>query len=444
MSYGLRPFKGAEKVKAQLGRRFSYQVVLFCPYIPFRGRRFQKVNINTGLISLKAIETIKKEERVMKVMKVFTIFASIYSLSILIGIHPVLSQGMSNYELEQEVKALKEKMEGISVLSDKLTLYGAIELDYSYADDSDTGDNTVNDSTSDLDIGTVELGLETAFHEYVTGNFILKGEALDTDNDRIFWDEATITIQKEGFPIYFVGGKRGQPFGMFESHLINDPVTQDCYEIAKTGVTVGYTTEYLGLDISVTMYRGEVLMAHLSEAEYDFTRDNNPTTYEETDEVGSYIGNITISPVDTFMLSAYLNSEPGDGNRNETAGMSVHYEIGMITLGAEYIAAISREKHFTDNKEYNESAWFIGVAYKAADPLEIAARYEVFDDDITGEQDGHLTDRYGLGFTYTLFENDRFAANLMGEYRTSNFEKESGSNADDSLNEAFLKLAIEF
>jgi len=355
---------------------------------------------------------------------------------------PASSEGMSNYELEQEVKALKEKIE-VRSSPVGLSFSGAIELDYSYADDSDTADNTVNDSTSDLDIGTVELGLEAAFHEYVTGNFILKGEALDTDDDRVFWDEATITIQKEGFPIYFVGGKRGQPFGVFESHLINDPITQDCYEIAKTGATIGYTTEHLGLDISATIYKGEELMTHLVDSEYGFERDKSPT-YEETDDVSSYIGNITISPVEGLDLAGYYDSEPGDGERNETAGISVHYEIGKVTLDAEYIAAISREKHFTDNKEYNESAWFAAIAFQAMEPLEIAARYEAFDDNIGGEQDGHLTDRYSIGFTYTLFENDSFATNLMGEYRISNYEKQSGSIADNKLNEAFLKLAIEF
>ena len=358
---------------------------------------------------------------------------------------PALSEGMSNYELEQEIKTLKEKIEGISDLSDRLTFSGAIELDFSYADDHDIGNNTVNDSSSDLDIGTVELGLEAAFHEYVTGNFILKGEALDTDDDRVFWDEATISIQKEGIPLYFVGGKRGQSFGMFETHLINDPITQDCYEIAKTGVTIGYTIESLGLDISATVYKGEELMTHLNDAEYGFARDNSPA-YEETDDVSSYIGNITISPVEALMLSAYYDSEPGDGDRNETAGISAHYEIRMVTLDAEYIAALSREKHFTDNKEYKESAWFGAVAYQATEPLEIAARYEAFDDDITGEQDSHLTDRYSIGFTYTLFKKDDFATNLMGEYRVSNFEVESGNpnGVDDKVNEAFLRLAIEF
>ena len=80
------------------------------------------------------------------------------------------------------------------------------------------------------------------------------------------------------------------------------------------------------------------------------------------------------------------------------------------------------------------------------EPLEIAARYETFDDDITGEQDGHLTDRYSAGFTYTLLKKDTFATSLMGEYRINNFEVESGNpnGVDDKVNEAFLRLAIEF
>jgi hypothetical protein len=240
----------------------------------------------------------------MKIIKKgMVIFASIFALSILIGAQPALSEGMSNYELEQEIKALKEKIESAGVPGG-LSFSGAIELDYSYADDSDTGDNTINDSTSDLDIGTVELGIEAAFHEYVTGNFILKGENLDSDSNT-FWDEATITIQKEEFPFYFVGGKRGQAFGVFESHLINDPITQDCYEIAKTGATIGYTIGSLGLDISATVYKGEELMTHLVEAGYGFERNNSPT-YAETDDLSSYIGNITISPLDALLLCYQL------------------------------------------------------------------------------------------------------------------------------------------
>ena len=388
----------------------------------------------------------------MKAMKKgLVLLFVVFCVTLWTGTHSAFSES-SNYELEQRIKQLEERVgvaeeaeeAGIGRLTDRISLSGTIELDYSYADDSNIGDNTVNDSTSDLDIGTVELGLEVGFHEYVRGNFILKGESLDSESN-IFWDEATITIQKEGFPLYFVGGKRTQSFGLFETHLINDPIAQDCYEIAKTGATVGFTPGMVGLNISVTAYKGEELMAKLTGAEYGAARDTSPT-YETTDDVSSYIGNISLLPMEGLILAVYYDSEPGDGNRNETAGASVHYEMGKFTLDAEYIAALSREKHFTDNKEYKESAWFAAVVYQAMDPLEIAGRYEVFDDDITGDQDGHLTERYSIGFTYTLFEKDDFATNLMGEYRISNFEVEPGNpnGVDDDVNEFFARLAIEF
>lgn len=363
---------------------------------------------------------------------------------IIIGLQPVLAA--SNTELEERIEALEKESPSGSVvigkISDRITLSGAIELDYSYAEDGDLSDNTINQSSSDLDIGAVELGLEADLHEYVSANLLLKGEALDSD-DKIFWDEVFFTIQKQDFPVYFVGGKRAQPFGMFESLFINDPITCDLYEVAKTGATFGATFEPFGIDISATLYKGETLIDRVSDAGYGFTRDNTPG-YTAKDDVNSYILNMSLSPVENLSLSVYFNSEPGDGNRNTTAGVSAHYEIADFILDGEYIGAINRENHFTDNQEYKESAWFISLGYQIMDPLVAAIRYESFDDGQNGDQDGHIDYRYALGLTYTLFENDNFACSLSGEYRKSEFELSSGSNADDNLNEFFARLAIEF
>ena len=291
-------------------------------------------------------------------------------------------------QLEEKVEKQGEKTELLGKVGENITFSGAIELDYSYTDPRDT--TVVNsDSTSDLNIGAAELGLEVCFHEYVTGNFILKGEDLD-DNDRVFWDEATITIQKEGFPLYFVGGKRGQPFGMFESHLISDTITQDCYEIAKTGATVGFVPGILGLDISATVYRGDTLIEHLDEAEV-----GAEVVIPDNDDVSSFIANITMEPAEGLLLSAYWDSEPGNDERNETLGGTVHYEFWKVSLDAEYIGATKREK--IAGEEHKESAWFAAAALQVIDSLEIAVRYEAFDDDITGDQDGHLANRYSIG-----------------------------------------------
>jgi hypothetical protein len=364
---------------------------------------------------------------------------------IVAGLQPVLAA--SNAELEKRIEALeKVPPSGSGVLgqiSDRITLSGAIELDYSYASDGDLSDNTSNQSSSDLDIGTVEIGLEADLHEYVSANFLLKGEALDSDDEKIFWDEVFFTIQKEDFPVYFIGGKRPQPFGTFESLFINDTITCDLYEIVKTGATIGATFEPFGIEISATLYKGETLIDRVSDVGYGFTRDNS-TGYAASDDVESYILNMSLSLVENLTLSAYFDSEPGDSDRNTTAGVSAHYEIAGLILDGEYIGAIDREKHFTDNREYNESAWFVSLGYQILDPLLAAIRYENFDDDQNGDQDGHLNYRYSIGLTYTLFDNDNFACSLSGEYRKSEYELSSGSSADDDLNEFFARIAVEF
>jgi len=354
---------------------------------------------------------------------------------------------MSNDALEQKVAEIEQKIQTSTIAGaasawlDIISISGVLELDFSYRDPSDLNDAD-SDSSSEFDIGTAELALEVKFHEWVTGNVTLKGETLD-ENDRVFWDEAAITVQKEGFPLYFVGGKRTQPFGVFNSRFINDPLTQDCYEIVKTGATIGLTRAVGGLDVSATIYKGEVLADKVSEAACGWTRDPDPNP-DPTDDVNSYIVNLSLAPLEGLSLSAYFDSEPGQQGRNNTMGGSITYQAGMVAFDAEYITAVARELHMTDGREYKESAWFASVACQVMDPLEIALRYEAFDDDMEGDQDGHLENRYSLGANYTLFEKGDFAATLMLEYRRSTYEKADGSAAQDGADEIFARLAFEF
>jgi len=343
----------------------------------------------------------------------------------------------SNADLEKRVEMLEQKSTSGSLgqISDRITLSGAIELDYTHSRKS-------NESSSDLDIGTVELGLEAALHEYVTANITLKGESLDSD-DNFFVDEAFFTIQKQGMPVYFIGGKRALAFGTFESQLINDPITCELYEAVKTGATVGATYDALGIDVSATIYKGEAMISQISDAEYGFTRDN-ASGYTAKDDINSFILNMTLSPIENFTVSAYFDSEPGESDRNTTAGLSAHYEIADFILDGEYIGALNREKHFTDDKEYDESAWFVSVGYQVCEPLMAAIRYESFDDDQSGDQDDHLSYRYSIGASYTLFAEDDFACTIAGEYRKSEFELASGSSAEDSVDEFFARLSVEF
>ncbi|MCP4721521.1 MAG: LbtU family siderophore porin [Desulfobacteraceae bacterium] len=373
----------------------------------------------------------------------------IYGLAIILLVSLMGNQKVfceSVPDLEQRVKVLEQNAEskktGPKEIWDRFSVFGTIELDYSYLNDNDLSDNTLGDSESDLDIGTIELGLEANLHKYVTAVALLKGEALDSDDDRIFWDEVFFTFAKQGMPVYFTGGKRVQPFGVYESLFINDPITQDLYEINKTGATIGFfNEEMLNMDISFTIYKGEILTNRIHEAEYGWERDNTPG-YEETNDLSSYIASASFSPMEGMSLSAYFNSEPGETERNTTLGASFHWEIANFIADAEYIGALNREKHVADNKEYTESAWVTSLGYQVLDSLVLAVRYEGFYAD--KKQAGNLDYRYGLGATYSLFKNDDFACNLLGEYRRTEYESSAGNTVDSDLNEFFARIALEF
>ena len=167
-------------------------------------------------------------------------------------------------------------------------------------------------------------------------------------------------------------------------------------------------------------------------------------SYAETNDISSFIGNITLAPTEGISLAVFYNSEPGDNQRNNTLGGSFHFEISRLTLDLEHITALQRERKAVDFREHKESALSGAVAFQFTEQLKAAIRYEVFDDDIPGNQDGHLKDRYSLGAAYNLFKKDSFVTSLMAELRRSNFEKAVGSAVDDSLTEFFAKLAIEF
>ena len=79
----------------------------------------------------------------------------------------------------------------------------------------------------------------------------------------------------------------------------------------ELGLVHGY-----GLDISATIYSGEVLIGHLVESEYGYERDNSPT-YEETNDVNSYILNIAMEPtVGKYSRSNYEKAQGSTADNN--------------------------------------------------------------------------------------------------------------------------------
>ena len=333
--------------------------------------------------------------------------------------------------------AAEENPTFLKSLEYKAIMSGVVELNYEYIEVSDTEHET-SESTSDLFISSVELALRVTFDEWVKTKIVVNAEDVGKEggDNKIRLDEAIVTLECPWLSLYLIGGKTILPFGVFEDHMISGTLTEDVYEVDDVGITLGLASDFLGLDFSITVYEGQNIIENLNDFEtHEFGADR-----KEDDDVSSFITNVTLEPVEEMLtLSAFYDSEPGDGKRNQTLGGAVTLNVGKFSLDAEYITALEREKG-EDGEENKESAWIAGLAFQPLEALEVAVRYEDFDDDSAGDQDEILDCRYLAGFNYSFFKYAIFSF----EFRHSRFEKESGSNAAEEQNEYKFQLVVEF
>ncbi len=341
-------------------------------------------------------------------------------------------------EIKKEImNDLKKDGGPLAGLNNNIYFSGALEIVYQYVNHKDRT-NKDSDSDSSLSVGKAELGVEAKINEWVTAGMLLKAEDVGTGgNDNVFIDEALVTIKnEEKSPFYFVVGKRGQPFGRFNTSTISDPITKDAYEVCATGVTVGITPGFYSLDFSLTVYKGEHVIDQVSNI--GSAPGRNPG-YTDDKGVNSYIMALSMSPLEGFTIGAAFDSEPGDNSRNNTVNAFAEFSRSGLTLDVEYFAATKREVYVADGKRYRENAWSVGLAYRVLNPLELAFRYEKFNNDRAAAT-GDFDYTYVIGANYDLFENVR----LMAEYRRLQ-EKDGGDSTYlKGVNEFSLQLAVEW
>ncbi|MGD9078936.1 MAG: outer membrane beta-barrel protein [Desulfobacterales bacterium] len=377
---------------------------------------------------------------------------------------PVHSAKAENNEADHETKQRLKQIEEIEekeeeeevrqgalnpivqeIFGEKVRLNGGVEFNYEYLDVEDIGDEN-SDSSSDFFMSTAELALRVFFNEWSKTKIVVAAEDVGQQGEdgKIRLDEAILTLQSIGMPLYFIGGKTVMPFGVFEDHLIEGTLAEDLYEIDEWGATLGINPDFYGLDLSFSVYKDPQVIENLQNED---THGWAPGRQKE-DKFRSYIANVTLEPIeDTLALSAFYSSEPGDGNRNQSIGGAFTLNYWKFTLDAEYITALTREKG--ENEEENkESARVVGLAFDLLDSLQLATRYEVFSDDTRGDQDEVVDYRIISGFNYSLLEltNVSFLteALLSFEYRYSKFEKETGSEATNSQNMFMFQLTLGF
>jgi hypothetical protein len=413
------------------------------------------MRIEPALYSRKRPKFLKPIKRVSGSFVFFIVVVFILS--------PVYSVTADNNQGDQEVKQRLNQIEEIEekeeeeeragtlnpifqeIFGEKVRLNGGADFNYEYLDVDDIGDEN-SGSSSDFFMSTAELALGVFFNEWSKTKIVVTAEDVGQQGEdgKIRLDEAIATLKSLRVPLYLIGGKTVMPFGVFEDHLIEGTLAEDLYEIDEWGAILGYNPDFYGLDISFSLYRNPQVMRNLE----DFDTHDFSTAPKNEDKFKSYIANISLEPInDTLILSAYYDSEPGDGSRNQTVGGAFTLNHWKFTLDAEYITALAREKG--ENEEENkESAGVVGLAFEPLEALQLATRYAVFNDDNPGDQDEVLDYRIVAGFNYSLLDVFNFSyltdALFTFEYRYSKYEKESGSEATNSQNMFQFQLALGF
>ena len=406
-------------------------------------------------------EWTKLSKRIKRVYGCFVFFVIVVFI-----LSPLSSARAENHEGDQDVKQRLEKIEEIEekedeeeeeereglfnpiiqeTFGDKVKLNGGIEFNYEYLDTEDVDDEN-SGSSSDFYISTVELALRVFFNEWSKTKIVVTADDIGEQggNGEINLDEAIVTLKSLQLPLYFVGGKTVMPFGVFEDHLIEGTLTEDLYEIDDWGATLGINPDFYGLDVSLSAYRNPQVIENLQ----NFDTHDWRSGRQKEDKFRSYITNITLEPLeDMLTLSTFYQNEPGDRSRNQSIGGAFTLDYWKLSLDAEYITALEREKgdNGTENKE---SAAVVGIAFDVLDSLQLATRYGVFDDDTPGDQDEVLEYQIVAGFNIFLLEivDASFLTESIFsfEYRYSNYEKEKDSDATNSQNMFVFQLAVGF
>jgi hypothetical protein len=381
----------------------------------------------------------------MNVMKkALVVLIAIFCMTLWTGTQAAFCD-MSNYELMEELKEVKEKTRELEAQmkekglldkwSDKITLSGAIEVEVGY-EDFDYDDPAEDDEkSSDISLATVELGVDVDIVKHVKGHVLFKYE----DDEDVFVDDGFIIIDGEDVvPLYLNAGKLYVPFGNYESHFISDPLTLELGETRESAIVAGFANDMFDLslgvfngDINETDEDDDLIEKFVASAVFSLPEDT-------VSGLGLTAGASWISDIaDSNGLQDVLDEAGTDEIEDYVPGWSAFLSISFLDkffFAAEYVAATDKFENddlgLAPGERFEPKAWNLELAYAVIENLEFAIKYEGSSDALNFIPEK----QYGAAVTYGLFENTSLAL----EYLHGTFEN------DDERNLLTAQLAIEF
>ena len=360
--------------------------------------------------------------------------------------YPIMAQDPTPSNQEEQnikiggVKSLEDRIEQLEEVInrqpksekwyDRIQIRGLIEVEASHGKTDFKDPASEDEKTSDVDLATVELGVDAKISAHVDGHVLFKYE-----EDDLFVDEGFITLAgSESFPAYLIAGRQYISFGDFETHFVTDPTTLVLGETNEGAVVAGYRFGGEMVEVSVGAFNGRA-----KESGKD-------------DVIDGFVGSIVVNPIENIKFGASYTSNIASSDTFNTVvvdpdnldsmvgGWSAFVNFKFLErfkLIGEYVGALDNFKageiyDAADSKERKPSAWNVELGVAIIDNVEVAARYEGSDD---GGADFLPKSRYGAVLNWGLFKN----TNLALEYLHGKFEDDAQET--DSF---IAQLAIEF
>ncbi|SDZ78002.1 hypothetical protein SAMN05660420_00270 [Desulfuromusa kysingii] len=312
----------------------------------------------------------------------------------------------------------------------QVQISGAIEAEVGYSSDYD------NVKESDVDLTTLELGVDVVLTDFFSGFALMKWE--EDGDEGVFLDEGGVVLGNvEEYGVAATVGKLYVPFGVYETGMISDSLTLELGEVREGAVVVDfgasgfYGSAYAFNSAINDDDEDDMIDAYGVTAGYLF--ESNSVS---VDLSAGWISNLTSSGG----FSGYLDDEGYDPIDGYTAGATATVVVGFadFTIIGEYLTALDSD--YLAEAEAEPAAWNLEVNYGfevAGHGASLAASYQGSDEAaILGLPEM----RIGAAFGFDITEGFGIALEYVHD---EDYDSVDGGT-DESADAVTCQLALEF
>jgi hypothetical protein len=230
-------------------------------------------------------------------------------------------------------------------------------------------------------------------------------------------DEATMTLGAVPTePWYVTAGRTNLPFGEFNSHFRNDPVTQVLGEIFGNEVAAGYETDFLEVTVAAGGGKSD-------SKSYSWVGNVTFSPMKDMDMGFFWTSDLTRSTEIAQLIQDYQTQNPGSVSEIPAVhgmGTFMSMHSGGYTIDLEYIAALGQfEAGLLSDDKVRPWAWNFEATVRPTPPWEVGLR-------LAGSSGipNSPTSQYGLETSYGFTR--RVALSL--EYLRGSYDGDTGDS----------------